>query len=356
MLVHLTILVLARLVAAFNPMDLYVGQKEGVSLAYEDDGTKYSFYWAKGLGVGVVLLETYGNEYESLDPRSYTRTLVGAAKADNIYPLQMFYWLGSEGSEWHGKAWQEDVKVYENNDGTVSLKCVSNGMFATWSGSYTCDMYTCTIPICTETGICANCRFKLTNGAITDLRIRIINLDWGDPEDTLSSSPDQVDEDTNINHSETTTETTLSVSYEQTKTDTTIWEHAWGFELQVSSEAHVDIPFFGGGSLTTTATASYNGKYGTENSVSDTVSTENSRTVKCPPKTICTLKFVAYKLNNYDIPFTALVERSQDDGPPIQWEEVGLWRGVQAFNFETVYCTTSLETGDTNCPSFNWIK
>lgn len=336
-------------------MDLYVGQKEGVSLSYEDNGTKYSFYWVQTQVTGTqeIDLETYGNEYESLDPRSYTRTLVGPAKADNVYPLQMFYWLSIQ-EEFDSLL--QDVKVYENNDGTVSLKCVSNGMFATWSGRNTCYLWDCTIPICTETGICANCRFKLTNGAITDLRIQIINLDWGDPEDTLSSSPDQVDEDTNINHSDTTTETTLLVSYEQTKTDTTVWEHAWGFELEVSSEAHVDIPFFGGGSLTTTATASYNGKYGTENSVSDTVSTENSRTVQCPPHTMCTLKFVAYKLDNYDIPFTALVERSQDDGPPIQWEETGLWRGVQAFNFETVYCTTSLETGDTNCPSFNWIK
>ena len=105
-------------------------------------------------------------------------------------------------------------------------------------------------------------------------------------------------------------------------------------------EWEAKIPYFGGGSTSTTATASYSGKYGTENTVQDSSTVENSRTVTCPPKTRCTLKLVASKLDDYNIPFTALVERTQDVGPPLQWYENGTWKGVQAFNFNTFYCTT----------------
>ena len=112
-------------------------------------------------------------------------------------------------------------------------------------------------------------------------------------------------------------------------------------------------PSFGVGCVSTSASASYNGKYGTENTVQDTSTVENSRTVACPPKTKCTLKLVASKLDDYNIPFTALVERTQDVGPPLQWQESGVWRGVQAFNFATIYCTTDLGSGATNCPQFD---
>ena len=120
------------------------------------------------------------------------------------------------------------------------------------------------------------------------------------------------------NYSETEMQTTLKVSYTQTTSGTTIREHAWGFELSASAEFGVEVPFVGGGCVSTTASASYNGKYGTENTVQDTSTVENSRTVACPPKTKCTLKLVASKLDDYNIPFTALVERTQDFGPPHQ--------------------------------------
>ena len=155
------------------------------------------------------------------------------------------------------------------------------------------------------------------------------------------------------NYSDTETQKTLKVVYTQTTSDTTIWEHAWGFELSVSVEWEAKIPYFGGGETTTTATASYNGKYGTENTVQDSATEKHSRTVTCPPMTRCTLKLVASKLEDYGIPFTALVERTQDDGPVLRWQESGVWRGVQAFNFETIYCTTDLTSGATSCPQID---
>ena len=82
-----------------------------------------------------------------------------------------------------------------------------NGLFATWFNAETGDgdPYAncvsnhgdalCTFPICTESGICPFCRFGLVVGAITDLQVRLSDLQWGDPEESIPSSPDQVDED-----------------------------------------------------------------------------------------------------------------------------------------------------------------
>ena len=169
-------------------------------------------------------------------------------------------------------------------------------------------------------------------------------------------SPSQVAEDYTDNYTDSKVTTTLTFQYTSTTTDTTIWEHAWGFEYSVEASLSVNIPFVGGGSITTTATASYNGKYGTENTVADAEMFEEAKEVTCPGRTRCILKYVASKLDNYNMTFSATVERTQDEGPPIQWEEEGVWRGVQAFNFRTVYCSESLETGVSNCTTFAWIK
>jgi len=349
-------------VTAFNPMELYVDKKEGFSLAYEDDGTKYSYYHYYDYYYGYY---AYGITYKQLDIQYYTRMQVGPSKGGNVYPVEsFFYYNDGQGIIYHMTQY---VQVYDNSDGTVSLKCVDNGLFATW-GNMVSDStgqnyarcegvgHGCVLPICMESGICPHCRFSLVVGSISDIQIRLVHLTWGDPEDYLPSNPDQVDEANEYNYSDTTTTTTLKVTYKKSRKDTTIWEHAWGFELSVSVEADVHIPFVVGGSVTTTATASYNGKYGTENSVEDSQSTELTKKVDCPPMTQCTLKLVASKLDNFDMPFTALVEKTQDDGPPIQWTETGIWRGIQAFNFDSFYCTTNLETNETNCPSFKWME
>ena len=48
------------------------------------------------------------------------------------------------------------------------------------------------------------------------------------------------------NYSETEMQTTLKVSYTQTTSGTTIWEHAWGFELSAFAEFGLEIPFVWG--------------------------------------------------------------------------------------------------------------
>ena len=136
-----------------------------------------------------------------------------------------------------------------------------------------------------------------------------MDLTWGDPEQPIPSSSVKVKEDNMDNYSETEMQTTLKVSYTQTTSDTTIREHAWGFELSASAEFGVDVPFVGGESVSTTASASYNGKYGTENPVQDTSTVENSRTVACPPRT----------------------------------------------QTQTVFCATDLNSGETDCPHFDWM-
>merc|ERR1711953_17758 len=347
---------------AFNPMELYLDSKEGVSFAFEVDGVKqYSIFWYDveyGLGASI------GTDYKNLGKGTYTRMLVTErlnADSDNEFMIQFNYYDFKGDNLVEGAPIQ--MSVVQNSDSTVALRCHYSGLYATWNNldededhdghNDEAIIYDHKPPICTEPGICPTCRFSLETGSITDISIRIVDLTWGDPEEAIPSSPSQVTEDNMNNYSDTETKTTLKVVYAQTTSDKTIWEHAWGFELNVSAEWAAKIPLFGGGSVTTTATASYNGKYGTENTVQDTSTVEDSRTVTCPPKTRCTLKLVASKLDDYNIPFTALVERTQDDGPVLRWQESGDWRGVQAFNFETIYCTTDLDSGATNCPQFD---
>ena len=173
------------------------------------------------------------------------------------------------------------MSVVQNSDSTVALRCHYSGLYVTWSNDLGGDLDGDGLndeavilhnmpPICTEPGICPTCRFSLETGSITDISIRLVDLTWGDPEEAIPSSPSQVMEDNMNNYSDTETQTTLKVIYTQTTSDTTIWEHAWGFELSASAEFGVEVPFVGGGCVSTTASASYDGKYGTENTVQDT--------------------------------------------------------------------------------------
>ena len=348
--------------AAFNPMELYLNSTEGVSFAFEVDGVKqYSFFWWLGGELGETW--GYGADYKNLGKNTYTRMLVTErlnADSDE-FMIQFNYYDRLENNLAEGAPLR--MSVVQNSDSTVALRCHYSGLYVAWSNAFggpfdgdglndEAGIKGHHPPICTEPGICPTCRFSLETGSITDISIRLVDLTWGDPEEAIPSSPSQVVEDNMNNYSDTETQTTLKVAYTQTTSDTTIWEHAWGFELSVCAEVEANIPFIGGGSVTTTATASYSGKYGRENTVQDSSTVENSRTVTCPPMTRCTLKLVASKLDDYNIPFTALVERTQDVGPPLQWQESGVWRGVQAFNFETIYCTTNLASGATNCPQF----
>lgn len=335
-------------------MELYVNKKEGVSLAFDwGDGQKFA-HWGYMPEIPTYVQD--GNSFKSNAEYGYTRILVGPSKGNNIYPLQYnFFQLF-----WGLRSHVHDMVVHQNNDGTVALSCVDSGLYATWGNVHDDDgswfSYADNLPICTESGICPHCRYSLVVGAINDIRIRLVDLKWGDPEEAIPSSPSQVAEDYTDNYTDTEITTTLRVQYTNSISDTTIWEHAWGFELSIEAQIQVGIPLVAAGTATTTATASYNGKYGTENTVTDSELFEQTKTVVCPARTRCILKYVASKLDNFDMPFTATVERSQDEGPPIQLEEEGVWRGVQAFNFNTIYCSTSLETGVTNCPTFAWIK
>ena len=152
------------------------------------------------------------------------------------------------------------MSVVQNSDSTVALRCHHSGLYVTWSN----DLHGENVgdglndeagiegqfpPICTEPGICPTCRFSLETGSITDISIRLVDLTWGDPEEAIPSSPSQVMEDNMNNYSDTETQTTLKVAYTQTTSDTTIWDHAWGFELSVSAEVEANIPIIGGGSV-----------------------------------------------------------------------------------------------------------
>merc|ERR1712209_135981 len=68
---HLLIMTIGT-AAEFNPMELYLNSKEGVSFAFEVDGVKqYSFFWLIGAASFSI-----GADYKNLGEDTYTRMLV----------------------------------------------------------------------------------------------------------------------------------------------------------------------------------------------------------------------------------------------------------------------------------------
>ena len=107
----------------FDPMELYVGSPEGVSLTHEDGGeTFFSYFSAENY------LGSYISDYKSQASRKYTRILVGAAKKENVYPLTFNTYLNTG----RNANTTIDMRVHKNNDGSVSLSCKNNKKFMAW--------------------------------------------------------------------------------------------------------------------------------------------------------------------------------------------------------------------------------
>ena len=76
MLWHLLILTIGT-AADFNPMELYLNSKEGVSFAFVVDGVKqYSYFWWTAFGPGMSMGGSIGADYKNLGKDTYTRMLV----------------------------------------------------------------------------------------------------------------------------------------------------------------------------------------------------------------------------------------------------------------------------------------
>ena len=122
----------------------------------------------------------------------------------------------------------------------------------------------------------------------------------------------------------------LICSYEEKTTETTSWEHAWGFEFSYEQKFSSDF-IFASSEITLTATMSYNGKYGTSSTTTDTQRVENIKTFPCPPRSKCEFRLIANHLDNQAIPFTALVRKTI--GSDInEYEE----KGIVTFKFKNI--------------------
>ena len=236
--------------ATFNPMELYLDSKEGVSFAFVVEGVKqYSYFEWDGRQRKSYSI---GADYKNLGKESYTRMMVTERlNADSDEFMIQFYYYDILGRYLADGA-PTQMSVVQNSDSTVALRCYDSDLYVTWSNidedfdgdglndeAFYEDSHL--PPICTEPGICPTCRFSLETGSITDISIRLVDLTWGDPEEAIPSSPSQVMEDNMNNYSDTETQTTLKVAYTQTTSDTTIWEHAGGFELSVSAEVEAEV-------------------------------------------------------------------------------------------------------------------
>ena len=342
----------------FNPMELYVGSHEGVSLAHEDGGQTFFSYFSKENYLG-----SYISDFKSQAPRKFTRILVGRAQKENVYPLTFNTYLDRERST----NTTIDVRVHRNNDGSVSLSCESNKKFMTWGDgaekskdfpgkqvALSSNLDNAEIPLCFEEGICPTCRYNLVVGSITDLRFNILNVTFKAPEGWEPSKPSQVSETSILNYASEPIDSTLTVSHSYETVDETNWEHAWGFEGSVTAKAGFEANALIAKAKTEvsmTAKISYNGRHGTSNTIRETQVVEDSLTVSCPARTKCYLKYTAEKIDNFNVPFTAWVEKSSDARAMEQFEQNGTWKGVNTLNFHKIFCTENLDTGHSNCPA-----
>merc|ERR1711970_571913 len=346
-----------------NCLDVFSGAEEGMSLRFEREGKLwYQFFRQNNHFNWKNEEHVYSGHSESKNPThgAYTRIKVGERKENNRYPLKFGYW---DEDEPKFKTYTEDMQVHYNSDGTVSFSCTrdghskdkymtwDNGMDSEWPHIYwAVDKNSKYPPVCTSPTNCATCRFSAVNGAIDDLNIKIVDVKWGEPEDMIASTPNIVDQSISENYAEADQTRKFSVEYQNTVSDSTSWENSWGYELATSLTVTAGIPDVDGVSWTTSATVSYDGSYGGDHTSSNTTTVHDEITTICPGRTRCILNYVAYKLDDFTIPFTATVQKTMDDGSTKQWEELGSWTGVQAFQFNSIFCTESLDTGDSNCP------
>jgi hypothetical protein len=333
----------------FNQMELFVGSPEGVSLTHEDGGQTFFSYFAKE----NYKLGSYISDFKSLAGKKYTRILVGKGK-ENVYPLTFSTYHDSE----RNINTTIEMRVHRNNDGSASLSCESNKKFMTWGdGSDTSERKNfpgkqvalssnfedAEVPLCVEEGICPTCRYNLVVGSITDITLKILNVTFKTPEGLEPSKPSQVSETSILNHANEPIDSTLTVDYSYETVDETTWEHNWGGGGEAS---------YGNSNIAQVkATISYNGKYGTTNTIKTSESVTDSLTVSCPARTKCYLKYTAEKIDNANVPFTAWVEKSTDTGAMKQSMENGTWTGVTELNFHKIFCTENLDTGHSNCPT-----
>merc|ERR1711962_1431104 len=103
--------------AVFNPMELYLNSKEGVSFAFLVDGVKqYSYFWYFAHSISS------GADYKNLGKDTYTRMLVTErlnADSDEFI-IQFNYYDVVQENPVEGVPIQ--MSVVQNNDSTVALR------------------------------------------------------------------------------------------------------------------------------------------------------------------------------------------------------------------------------------------
>jgi len=339
----------------FNPMELYVDDHEGVSLTHDDGGqTFFSFFNEDG---------SYISDFKSQEATKYTRVLVKNTTQENVYQLTFF----THKDQNRNSNKTERMRVHRNSDGTVSLSCETNNKFMTWADpqkskskdfpekqvALSSNLGNAPVPFCFKDGICPTCKYNLVVGSITDLRFNILNVTFETPQGGAPTKPSQVSEKSIFNYGDEPIESTLTVSHSYETMDETSWEQGWGFEASATATASVEVgPDFAKakGEFSVSAKVSYDGRNGKKNSITETQSVADSLLVNCPARTACYLKYTAEKIDNFNVPFTAWVEKSTDAGTTEYFQQRGSWMGTNTLNFKKIFCTENLDSDYSNCP------
>lgn len=352
-----------------NPLSLYVDAEEGFAIGHLQDGTKvydaftYVNYNPLPEFICATMLGDHHSNVPTLDIKTlYNKIIINQQINNSTYLLDIYYYDqvaiedGKDASYMLDSGrWFESIPF---EDGSIALKC-SNGRYLKYDAIKTRDSdASCPVLIqdmCDEVGICDQCKFYPEVGSVDPVYIEIMSIDWGEVDGAIITNPSIVAKDQQDNYSDETVELQMKVMFTDSTADTTIWENAWGFEFGAESTTIIKIPFVGEEDITISAKMSYNGKYGTSNTVTDTVTIEKTATYPCPGRHRCFYNMIGRHLDNQQVPYTARVKKTV--GSKVEeWNESGVWTGLKTYDTWAQYCTEDLDTHETNCPEVVQIK
>lgn len=183
-------------------------------------------------------------------------------------------------------------------------------------------------------GIESYCKFEVSTGSITPVREEIVSVTWGKYQAPSSVNPIVVGRKERINGLSTPMTSTFSFEYTVQKTHETNWEHAWGVTAGISYSSTAAVEF-GFASATATmmvsAEVNYNGKIGGNSGETKVMKLMQKDTAIIAPGKKVTIMFQVIKVDNAEIPFTATIKRTSEEGT-VYITEKGTWKGVVVLN------------------------
>lgn len=177
-------------------------------------------------------------------------------------------------------------------------------------------------------------KFIVETGSLIPVQEEIESITWGDAVVPTSVAPTMLGSYTQANGGSQSIEKKFTFDKSIETTQSTNWEHSWGVTAGISytTEAGVNVGAASAKtSLTLSAEVRYDGKKGGNEGKKDVMKLVDQTTVLIPSGKYVTVKFMVTKVDNAEVPFTAVIRRSSEVGVT-RITQKGIWKGVLVYN------------------------